>query len=599
MSSDLVFNIKNVFSEDKRYGVLGQYSASKYYIPPYQRGYKWKSKGPDAWVKILMEDISEAFRDNEEEYYLQYITFKKNEINNEKILELIDGQQRITTLFILFNIISSKIDSSNDLNNKLLYGVRENVQNFLDIYISKNITTILESSWEEFIDENPGFDEQDIYYIFHAAQRINKELPVEEKLPEFRDYINKHIKLIINSVSSSINSEKIFSNINSNKVELTDNELVKALFLTRIVRENDANQHNYRELMEKRALMGRQWDEISRWVNREDIKTFYFSKNDAMESFLTILALQNDDYEEDTINEKYKLFNFFQSKVKNTKEGSINYYNNLKLLFKVLNNWYNDNEIYNRLGFLFFVEDGWDISEIVKYIKGSKEEFKSILLEESINQIPDPEEIYSLEYENDHPEIRKILLALNVLLYDKTYRFNFYKLDKENWSLEHIFPQNPDKLPKELAEKDIELIKELLPQKEQFDFSKYQEDIDIEELYNNIIEKLNKTSCYLGDEEKELLYNLIRVNDLDNIGNIALLTDIDNRSNSNGMFDYKRKNIAEKVSYGSFVPKHTYDVFSKIFTDDINPNLTVWNSDDINAHREWIIEKIKKIKDKI
>lgn len=77
---------------------------------------------------------------------------------------------------------------------------------------------------------------------------------------------------------------------------------------------------------------------------------------------------------------------------------------------------------------------------------------------------------------------------------------------------------------------------------------------------------------------------------------MALLTKSDNSSNKNGMFDKKRQNIARRVSLGSFVPKHTYDVFSKLVSENMTPELNAWTERDIEKHGEWIIKTIAEIK---
>jgi hypothetical protein len=80
------------------------------------------------------------------------------------------------------------------------------------------------------------------------------------------------------------------------------------------------------------------------------------------------------------------------------------------------------------------------------------------------------------------------------------------------------------------------------------------------------------------------------------MGNMALLTRGDNSSNSNGMFSKKRHNIVNRISKGSFVPKHTYDVFSKLISDKMSKDTGVWSEKDINTHQAWILTKIENLK---
>src|SRR5687768_4015633 len=100
MSKELVFSVGNVFNDNTPDGALYQHGAKSYYIAPYQRGYKWASSGPNDAVCLLMRDIIDAFESNSE-YYLQFITTKLNDKGGTKVLEVIDGQQRLTTLTLL------------------------------------------------------------------------------------------------------------------------------------------------------------------------------------------------------------------------------------------------------------------------------------------------------------------------------------------------------------------------------------------------------------------------------------------------------------------------------------------------------------------
>jgi hypothetical protein len=69
-----------------------------------------------------------------------------------------------------------------------------------------------------------------------------------------------------------------------------------------------------------------------------------------------------------------------------------------------------------------------------------------------------------------------------------------------------------------------------------------------------------------------------------------------NSSLSNGMFEGKRKKIADKVSEGAFVPKHTFDVFSKLISSEMSPNLSAWTPEDIVIHQDTLKIKLEKIK---
>ncbi|MBK6965096.1 MAG: DUF1524 domain-containing protein [Bacteroidales bacterium] len=200
-----------------------------------------------------------------------------------------------------------------------------------------------------------------------------------------------------------------------------------------------------------------------------------------------------------------------------------------------------------------------------------------------------PKEISDLEYKVNDDEIHRVLLSLSVFGDNKKFDFYSLNIKKENWSLEHIFPQTPDKLPDKLESNDINLINKLLGNRLENQGKlkeRFGRDINLHVL-KSIKSKLKKSECNLNDEEKILVYKLMRTDKLNSIGNMALLLNNDNASNGNGMFDKKRINIVKRISSGSFVPKHTYDVFSKLLSDKMTPDISVWTETDITEHQLW------------
>lgn len=89
--------------------------SSQYLIPEYQRPYEWnEEKCRTLWEDILefaMPDNNPDNFDEKEEYFLgSIVTFK----NKEECLEVIDGQQRITTLLLLLRAIYKKLEPAKD-----------------------------------------------------------------------------------------------------------------------------------------------------------------------------------------------------------------------------------------------------------------------------------------------------------------------------------------------------------------------------------------------------------------------------------------------------------------------------------------------------
>ncbi len=581
--AELIYSVNDIFSTDNSDGCLMQYEAEKYHIAAYQRGYKWASDEYGA-VTILLNDLWDAFQafQNQErkEYYLQYITLKKN--NEKRHLEVIDGQQRLTTLSILLSIFSLKLEADNVAKGKLEYAIREN---FFDkqIYNSTNLEVLLEKNWDNeqglIISEDEKINSQDVFYLFNAVQKINEVLSQDEiqnQLQSFYNFILNNIKIIVNAVDH-ISSEKVFSNLNSNKVPLTEAELIKGLLLTKYSRnqnKDEAKKH-FREILEMRLSLGRQWDEITKWCNDPGINVFFFNKEEGMTSLLTLVAIQNGYKIEKKSNPNdYPLFNFYH------KFGKTEHiYNCLLKTYFVLNDWYNEDNIFNLLGYLFFAKGS---NKTIKDYLSKIDSDKSALLNELEHQVNGliPKNTDDLFYSNDQDnEIHRVLLALNVFYDGINSRFNYHRFIEEKWTLEHIFPQTPEGKGQILQEKDKQIIFEILGEKATDEIKK-------------IIAKPTRTS-----EEKEIYQTALKsLGSLNSIGNMCLLSDKDNASNGCGFFDEKRTNILQRIRKGSFVPKHTFDVFSKMVFEENPGDFERWTNDNIKNHSTAIKKAIESIK---
>ena len=119
--------------------------------------------------------------------------------------------------------------------------------------------------------------------------------------------------------------------------------------------------------------------------------------------------------------------------------------------------------------------------------------------------------------------------------------------------------------------------------------------IEIDKLGDIIIEIENGNE--INSEDIEFIFD--KISNVNSLGNMALLSKGVNSSLSNGFFNTKRIILLQKINRGSFVPKHTIDIFSKML--DIkseykfDKSLTTWTQTDIVANKNWIETKAKEI----
>lgn len=611
--SNFIFSISEIFTK-----CLTEHKVEGYYIGPYQRGYKWKSKTIHDQVPVLLLDLYDAFlksklKQGTTEYYLQYITVKRTPKNGSFTFEVIDGQQRLTTITFLFNVLEKYFDQENlaKSNGRYLleysrYSGSEN-----------NIFDLIVGLVEDTATEIDKVEQQDKFYLFHAFKTtrtffnlLKKQKP--EDFKAFLVFIKEDVKIILNKEDEFTSPEEVFSSLNANKVPLTNAYLIKGLLLTKAARVTsiDGQKKHFKEILDARSLMAKTWDEMHSWFSRPDVSKYYFgNENAGMDAALGLIEHNQIEEKENVISlfrdlleksknkfdNQYELFNQFHERTI-TNFDAIDYLNKIKHLYKRLRNWYEDNNWYNLIGF-YLNTDGLIKNIISKPQLQLKKTLYSHInrqitysVKENRNQTE--KDISLLRYDNNPGKrIHKILLALSVFPEgvdrekESKYRFDFYAYASEGWSLEHIFPQNPDQEDIDYTEDKEWVIAQC---------GKYDR--------QDIIAKINNGEV-LGSQELSFLYDSFP--DVHILGNMALLSSAVNSALSNGLFNTKRKILIQKINRGSFVPKHTIDVFSKMLEAkrdengtkvEFEQNIKIWTEDDAKAHLIWIKDRLADLK---
>jgi hypothetical protein len=216
-------------------------------IPLYQRLYVWGVKE----IKLFIEDISEAFEDEQQSYYIGNMMFANNTEAERIIIDLIDGQQRFTTLWLMSIILSKQ---NKDLKNfafvnnepRLSFTSRDNVNNFfkqlrehsIDVFKKENIhygthfgTNDNKNEIEPLIDG--------ISNIYNSLiQVIIKHDWHEDSLTRFGDYILKNLVMVQTTVPSKNNLNQIFESLNSGGKQLENHQILKSRFL-KVLRDSN------------------------------------------------------------------------------------------------------------------------------------------------------------------------------------------------------------------------------------------------------------------------------------------------------------------------------------------------------------------------
>lgn len=559
-------------------------------IPSYQRGYRWQKQQ----VRDLLNDILNFEQQGENFYCLQPLVVKER---MDKHWIVLDGQQRLTTIFLIFKFLNIK-------SFEIEYETRKESREFL-----------------ESINKNGKDKNIDFWHIYEAFECIKEFFKGKDNIKEnFKNKLLEHTKMIWYEISDNEKEIELFTRINMGKIPLTNAELIRALLLKGSKEEK--KEMNQLELAKNQLEIAIHWDFIENTLHNDDF--WYFLSNDdsptRIDLIFQLLAL---DIDKENKEKEYGTYFSFCIINDNFKENPQEIWGKAKEIYRILKEWFDDRECFHKIGFLLIDSNSTKIlSEFLyEYTKQTKIEFKKYLdeqikenlkrsLKEDKSKIIDLE---SLEYGKNSALIKKILLLFNIqsLLANETSqtKFNFKDFKTEKWDIEHIHSQNEkiessfvEWLQIQLVYGDIkynkEKIKELFNRDSNFDiekeakvskendfkeklekyFGKGQIENKIQEIYSKYAESYNS---------KE---NLIK--EIDSIKNLTLLDRGINRSYKNAFFPTKRNRIIELDKTSTFVPLCTRNVFVKYYSKN-DTDSSIWSDDDANTYLEAIKESLK------
>jgi len=233
-------------------------------IPFFQRAYVW---GEDQWERLL-EDM-ELVTSTKRPYFLGSVILKQQETNTSNQIgdmrTLIDGQQRLTTLYIFFKVLDLKTE-----NNELFDRCFKLVNNELALWHNHNdidsFQRILNLCSLEDISGNDNISKA---YCFFKSKIDPQKLD--------RQIILNNVMFVGIDIGKDEDEQQIFDTINSLGVKLTTAELLKNYFFDR----NELNYYkeNWKKLFELDEDTKYYWDkEISTGrIRRTIIDLFFYS----------------------------------------------------------------------------------------------------------------------------------------------------------------------------------------------------------------------------------------------------------------------------------------------------------------------------------
>jgi len=527
--------------------------AGKFVVPDYQRGYRW---GDDE-VTRLLDDIAES----EGKYYLQPVVVKRL----DDAWELVDGQQRLTTLYLILSHIRTHMPRT-QVKYTLSYDTRKQSEAFL---------------------ENPSEDESraniDFFFMFQASERIRQwfEGGSDPGLAAVNFYkaLAERVYVIWYEAPPSTDSRTLFTRLNVGRIPLTNAELVKAVLLSKI---------------ERREEVASQWDAMERDLRVPDVWAFATGSTQQEATHISLLL---DTLAEQIAGPSKQPFHTFET----LRQYMLNHspkamWDRVVDLHSLLLGWYDDHNLFHKVGYL--VSTGSSISEFMEpALAQSRSGFEALLDQWTRERLGlTRTALTDLDYERDWDKCVRVLKLMNVETVrrrgDKSHRYSFSSHANQAWSVEHIHAQSAEQLD-EVRQwtRWLELHKEALLSLP---------DVD-EKVRNDLVERIDAALPIVNtDRFRKLEHEIIPLftsggADTDGvhaISNLALLAGTDNSALNNSCFEVKRRDVLLRDRDGSYIPPATRNVFLKYYTDSSAQQIHFWGPQDRTAYLDALIDAV-------
>ena len=200
---DLSHILKECSIKDIYYG--NSDTATTYKIPIYQRNYAWERDE----IFALIKDIHDSMVIDKPVYYIgTLVTFKRD----ENVFEVIDGQQRLTTIYIILTAMGEK------LANRLAYSSRKTS--------TQTITAMSKFEKNKEVKDSDFGEEYDLG--IKNGYNFAKEALKDVNMDKFKEYFLNHVHIIHYRVPKDVDLNHYFEVMNSRGEQLEKHEIVKA-----------------------------------------------------------------------------------------------------------------------------------------------------------------------------------------------------------------------------------------------------------------------------------------------------------------------------------------------------------------------------------
>lgn len=533
--------------------------AGDFYVSSYQRGYRWGEQE----VRQLLDDIRES---NGATYYLQPVVVKGRDDGS---WELVDGQQRLTTLYLIFRYLKSTHLPSAAINYSLTYETREGSKAYLDR-----------------LDETEASTNIDFSHMFNAYKCIEAwfakfEHRTTHEATSMYSHLFDGVKILWYEAPPEVDSRDLFTRLNVGRIPLTDAELVKAQLLAHA----QAGEGQTDRALEISA----HWDLIERDLREPGVWAFVTGR---AEEEATHISLLLDTLAGGPRGHDRPLFQTFEELRHAIDRDADEFWKSVVNLHSLVLGWHDDRDLFHKVGYLIAV--GRTFDELEELSRGNgRSAFEAALDAQICAHLGlSASDIGDLTYSSS--KTSDVLLLMNVetirRMQDSSERYSFKAHAAGGWSLEHIHAQNAESL------NTVEQWRAWLEfHRDALDGLPGLDDAHRLSLVGRIDEVLSAqvTRQAFSSLEKDLAAVFSPGDGPDDgqthsVSNLALLGNRDNSALSNSVFEVKRREIISRDKTGSYIPACTRNVFLKYYAHSGDQQLHFWSVADREAYLEAI-----------
>lgn len=567
----------------------------QFLIPSYQRGYRWS----EIQVNALLNDVYDFYEsrtDARAKYCLQPIVVTR--ASDDTSWEVIDGQQRLTTLWLILKYLNEEDVFS------LSFESRKDITSFMN---------------ELIITKQYSHDTPELHFLSEAYRCIETWFEKQKETTRgikrlMGNTLANEVNIIWYDIESTDRKKNIavFNNLNDGKIPLTDAELVKALILSKL-----KGKYEGRELEMRKAEIMASWCKMECELRRPD--KWNFLMGEAKKEYSSRIELLFDLIAENLTDKgNYTTFIWFEKQinVRNAEcnricqeaENAERIWKQIENAFAIVNSWFCETDtvtqpvIYHYVGYLLS-RNHKKIDELFKNASSmGKKEFIGYLKKVIVKIVVDGGELSELSYDKSSHAVHNILLLFNVLTCLKISRgpYNRFPFDRyreitfeksNSWSLEHVHAQNSED-PIKTADAARIWIDDVLRALKGVETVC----VDDEENSNgknipltDTLEELKVMSGHADfdmerfDSLKTKLERTFNGETIHDLCNMALISKKDNSALNKSIFPVKRAKIIELEKAGKFIPPCTKNVFLKFYSNSANQPF-YWGMDDQRSY---------------